>query len=161
MTFTKAAQSITALANPTSTSWANTEHGVLVGHLGHRRNHVSLDESENGNTSSAACQLSGVTLSATGPGVCDVYASIATDTNYQAATSADVVVTFTKAVQSVAAVRESHPDELGQHEHGVLVGHLGNGIDHLHHRRWHQRPHLGSGVPARRHHGLGHRFGHL
>jgi ribosomal protein L24E len=103
VTFTKAAQTVNASANPTSTSWTNTSTVSSSDTSGTGAITYSLDDGENGKTSSAVCQLSGATLSATGPGVCDVYASVATDTNYDAATSSDVAVTFTKASQSITA----------------------------------------------------------
>ncbi len=103
VTFTPAAQSITAMASPTTTTWTNTSTLSSSGSSGTGAITYSLDTGTNGNTSSPVCQLSGTTLSATGPGTCYVDAQIAADTNYQSATSADVAVTFTLLTQSITA----------------------------------------------------------
>jgi hypothetical protein len=106
VTFTQASQSIAAAASPTSTSWANTSTVSSSGSAGSGAIAYSLDKGSNGKTSSAVCSLTGVTLSATGPGTCYVYATIAPDANYTGATSADVAVTFT-AVPNVSLTNEA------------------------------------------------------
>jgi hypothetical protein len=61
------------------------------------------------------CSLFGTTLSATGPGDCWVYATIAADSTYSLATSADVEVVFTNVVPVVTAVSpDSGPASAGQ-----------------------------------------------
>ncbi len=104
VTFTKAPQSITASADPTSTSWANTSTVSSSGSSGTGTITYTLDEGENGNASDPVCQLAGTTVSATASGTCYVYAFIAGDSNYDAATSTDVAVAFTKLAQSITAL---------------------------------------------------------
>ena len=102
VTFTPAAQSITAMANPTTTSWANASTLSSSGTSGSGAITYSLDDGSHGNASDSVCQLTSTSLSATGPGACYVYATIAADANYQTATSADVAVTFTLLTQSIS-----------------------------------------------------------
>ncbi len=104
VTFTKSNQSITAMASPTSTSWTDTSTVSSFGTSGSGAITYALDSGTNGNTSDGVCQLSGTTLSASGPATCYVDASIAADETYLGATSADVTVTFTKATQSITAL---------------------------------------------------------
>jgi hypothetical protein len=54
------------------------------------------------------CSLIGTSLTATGPGTCYVYASIAADGDYNTATSADQTVTFTTANQTITATVSSN-----------------------------------------------------
>jgi hypothetical protein len=103
VSFTKAAQSITASVTPTTTSSDNTSTVSSSGSSGTGAITYALDEGGNGHTSSSLCALNDTTLSATGAGVCYVYATIAADSNYQAATSVDATVTFTNPTQNVSA----------------------------------------------------------
>ncbi len=103
VTFTAASQSITATVSASSAPFTSTVTVGSTGSLGTGAITLSLDSGANGSTSDSVCSLSGATLSATGPGTCYVYASIAADDNYGAATSPDVTVTFTAASQSITA----------------------------------------------------------
>ena len=105
--FTAAGQSITATVSSSSTPWSNTVTVGSTGSSGTGLITLSLDSGANGKTSDAVCRLNGTTLSATGSGDCYVYASIAADANYTAATSADQEVVFTAAGQSITATTTS------------------------------------------------------
>ena len=154
-------QSITASANPTATNWTNTSTLSSSGYSGTGLLTYSLDSGSNGHTSSSVCQLSGATVSATGPGVCHLYATIAADSTYQAATSHDITVTFWRAPQQHHRFGQPHGDQLDEHEHVVVVGFLGHRCHHLFPRPWLQRPYLVVGVPAVGQHRVGHRTGGL
>ncbi|MHB1987399.1 MAG: MBG domain-containing protein [Acidimicrobiales bacterium] len=88
-------QNIAVSASTTSTTWQNTATISSSGNLGGGAVSYSLDTGSNGNTSDGVCSLNGTTLSASGPGKCYVYATVAANGSYPAATSSDVEVTFT------------------------------------------------------------------
>jgi len=90
-----APQLIIASASPTTTSWTNTSTISSSGSSGTGAITYTLDHGANGRpSSSSVCSLSGNTVSASGPGTCHVYASIAADGNYRAERSHDVPVIF-------------------------------------------------------------------
>jgi hypothetical protein len=108
VTFTTANQTITATVSSNSTPWNTTVTVGSTGSLGGGTISLSLDTSSNGNISDGVCSLIGTSLTATGPGTCYVYASIAADGDYNTATSADQTVTFTTANQTITATVSSN-----------------------------------------------------
>jgi hypothetical protein len=102
--FTTANQVITVVPSSTSTPWSNSVTLSSSGSAGTGAVGYSLDEGTNGNSSDAACSLSGTSLSASGPGDCWVDATIAGDANYDSATSSDVEVVFTGASSQAITV---------------------------------------------------------
>jgi hypothetical protein len=103
LTVTQGPQHITASVSPTTTSWTQTSTVSSSGSSGTGDITYTLDEGTHGTTSSPVCSLSGTTVSATGPGTCHVYASIAADANFKFHTSHDVAVVFTRAPQHITA----------------------------------------------------------
>ncbi len=93
--FTAADQTITVTVSQTSVPWTSTVTVGSTGSHGTGAITLSLDTGSNGHTSSGVCSLVGGTLSASGPGTCYVFASIAAGGGYNAAKSADATVTFT------------------------------------------------------------------
>ena len=104
--FTVASQTITATTSQSSTPWNNPVTVSATGESGTGALAYALDTGANGSSSSSACSLNSSTgvLSATAPSTCYVYVSIAGDTNYQSAQSADQTVTFTLANQNITAL---------------------------------------------------------
>jgi hypothetical protein len=92
--FTRVSQRITVSASPTATSFTNTSTVSSSGSTGTGLITYVLDDGTYRHASSPVCSLSGTTVSATGPGICQVYAKIAADANYRAASSFDVIVKF-------------------------------------------------------------------
>jgi hypothetical protein len=98
-------QSISVQASTLSGQWNTLQSTVsAAGTNGSGGITYTLDAGENGNASSSTCSLVGTIVSASGPGTCYVYASIAADAIYAAASSSDVAVVFTAATQKVLSV---------------------------------------------------------
>lgn len=104
ITVNKLSQTLSVSASPLSTPWSATSVVRASGQSGTGAVSYYVDSGSNGHASSVGiCSVdptSGV-LSATGAGTCEVYATVATDPMYLAASSSDVAVTFTPVTQTL------------------------------------------------------------
>jgi hypothetical protein len=95
LALTPGTQTISATVSSSSTSYSSSVTVSSTGSSGTGAISYLLDTGGTGSTSSGVCKLSGTSLTATGPGTCYVYVTIAADSNYGAATSSDQTVVFT------------------------------------------------------------------
>ncbi|HEY5110994.1 MAG TPA: fibronectin type III domain-containing protein, partial [Acidimicrobiales bacterium] len=102
VTLSLGSQVISVVPSVTSTTWFDFVTGLPTavtlassGSSGDGTISYGLDDGTvHGNVSSIVCSLVDGTLTVSGQGICYVYASIASDSGYEAATSSDVAVTF-------------------------------------------------------------------
>ncbi len=100
----KLSQTLSVAASPLSLPWSSTSTVSASGQSGTGAVTYYIDAGSNGQSSTAGiCSVNPTTgvLSASGGGTCEVYAAIAADGMYLAATSSDVAVTFTPVSQTL------------------------------------------------------------